>query len=883
MSSALHPHTQRASPVASTSSHPHPAAHPPSASTSAATSPDQSPHTLSSPHSNTSNSPASTSSLANALRSPQPLRTRPSPSKSPNPDRDDGVASKGTARAGLSSGQPLTAHGKPRERVYLACVQCRTRKVKCDGAKPECHNCVRRADPLAGTCSYDGAPRRRGKDRTPGSRKFAAYEAKKTRTTRSRAEEEAKRKKAEEVALAAAFAEPSQTPSTSSPPAPAPSFFNTLPGTFESRTHDRLVKSALFDFLGAVPLTCELDYLAALRPRNMRDVPVDAIAIARRVEDDEDFEEPGVVNISTLPGMRFTRETWWDALLGFYASTDGDNSMTLTPTVRDTAMRGVVADLRFFWQMSMHWFSFIHIPRFFANVFNPERRSKVQPSLILSAAALAIFYQGSEMENGSQGRLRALQLLDQAHAMFQASLSAGWVDIGLVQAAWLLAVFELQAHPKASTQRTRSVFDVLDSLIRSLGLTTLDADDPRTSIFLPGAVPVVPSPPPTPQPDFGIDLDTLGLPSMMQQLPTTPYLYVPATPSPTAHYVRIPGTLHIRYETPVEKWHCGCELYSLNVAWPRVNEVAPTLANMPMWLEDVSEGEQLKEECRRLVWATVMLTASHNTKSTAGTDVEPQHLWIKDPANYALLFPGENFESLGMGGVATSKWSAWALYIRVQLVWHSCLRVRSDSLVADSQRAQWASTAWLELDAIEGAMDAHSCGIQSGMMLQMREFLFNTRMLVSNDFRRFIPEAMTASNMQFYHDKAEKWMRFMLHVANDIRDMISAAVQGVSTNNSRRCFLMYWYMSQMMRALALWHADPTIIVALEVAKAFAPCVEYMMMLWPSPGQRREYEGIRNWLVRSCEIAGLGAPTPVIPLPLRKQAPVLDQPWAPLEL
>ena len=69
--------------------------------------------------------------------------------------------------------------------------------VRCDGGKPECFNCQKRADPLAGPCSYDAAPRRRGKDRNPGSRKFAPYEVKKTRTTRSRVEEEEKRKKAE--------------------------------------------------------------------------------------------------------------------------------------------------------------------------------------------------------------------------------------------------------------------------------------------------------------------------------------------------------------------------------------------------------------------------------------------------------------------------------------------------------------------------------------------------------------------------------------------------------------------------------------------------------------------------------------------------------------
>ena len=86
------------------------------------------------------------------------------------------------------------------------------------------------------------------------------------------------------------------------------------------------------------------------------------------------------------------------------------------------------------------------------------------------------------------------------------------------------------------------------------------------------------------------------------------------------------------------------------------------------------------------------------------------------------------------------------------------------------------------------------------------------------------------------------------------------------------------------RGLSLWYADRTLLIALEVAKAFAPCVEFMMMIWPSPsepdlfdsslsshalriflGQRKEYEALRNWLVRSCMIAGVSPPERAIPI------------------
>ena len=92
-------------------------------------------------------------------------------------------------RLELAPDQPLTTQGKPRSRVYVACVQwcgvsslyhylrssthiwypSRSRKIRCDGAKPICHNCSRRSD-QTNPCTYDSEPKRRGPDKTPGAR-----------------------------------------------------------------------------------------------------------------------------------------------------------------------------------------------------------------------------------------------------------------------------------------------------------------------------------------------------------------------------------------------------------------------------------------------------------------------------------------------------------------------------------------------------------------------------------------------------------------------------------------------------------------------------------------------------------------------------------------
>lgn len=56
------------------------------------------------------------------------------------------------------------------------CLFSRTRKIRCDGAKPACHNCSRRTN-ANNECNYDPVPKRRGPDKTPGARQRMARDA----------------------------------------------------------------------------------------------------------------------------------------------------------------------------------------------------------------------------------------------------------------------------------------------------------------------------------------------------------------------------------------------------------------------------------------------------------------------------------------------------------------------------------------------------------------------------------------------------------------------------------------------------------------------------------------------------------------------------------
>ncbi|KAI0676603.1 hypothetical protein C8Q78DRAFT_959911 [Trametes maxima] len=693
--------------------------------------------------------------------------------------------------AELAPNQPLTTlHGKPRERVFVACVRCRTRKIRCDGTKPECNNCSRRTRlSESEPCVYDVNPRRRGKDRTPGSRKLAPLIPKKTRTTRSRYEGEAKRDKSLQKQTG---------PSKSS-----------CDVSSSDRTHESL------------PFSTGKQDERGRSQHASQDLHLDA-----------------------TPGVQFIRETWWDALIAFYAATT-DRSGTILPSatdIRHSVPERIYSDLRLLFRVSLLWFGFFNVPRFFSSLINSVERRSIQPCLILATLALSTLYRSSKLELGEKGMEKALKLVEQAYSAFHASLNSGRVDVGLAQTAYVLAAFELQAHPKASLQRMRDAMSTLDAIIRYLALTTLDVDDVRTTIFLPHAVPSVTTdvpvlslPDPVPNP-----LDTAVSPFNDEAPPSSPSL---------------PFTSPEGLETDQP---CGCDGHSLGNQWPQARDLAPQFAQMPMWSPNADTGELHKEECRRLVWASVILaTGLYNTRLAASAKWEPHHLWIKDPSNYALLFPGESLASSVLGmpfeTLATSKDSVWALYIRALLLWNGSQRAQGDVL--------YARDAWAETDRIEAALDRHSCVIETGFCVKMREVLFNTRMCISHELQEYTPGL---SSPLLRRDKAEQWMVHQMLVAKYFAHCLRHPKTSIA-NHARRNFLVAWLMSQIARALALWEADSTLSIALDVARTFAPSTEYYMRLWTLPEQQRAYDRLYERLVFVCMAAGVSPPPRTIPL------------------
>jgi hypothetical protein len=174
-------------------------------------------------------------------------------------------------------------------------------------------------------------------------------------------------------------------------------------------------------------------------------VPLTSVALSRelgggfitQIGEDETEVEDDQQRISSEPSLNFNRKIWWDSLLSLYISPVSSRRQNLTPSQRESAVLGITSDIRFLFRESNYWFSFFHIPSFFGIYFDPVKRERMQPSLVLAMLAMSTFWQSSEVGLSSHGRERALRFRDEAQSALDASYNAGWIDETLAQAAWV--------------------------------------------------------------------------------------------------------------------------------------------------------------------------------------------------------------------------------------------------------------------------------------------------------------------------------------------------------------------------------------------------------------------------------------------------------------
>ncbi|KAF8887164.1 hypothetical protein BD779DRAFT_1528462 [Infundibulicybe gibba] len=770
-------------------------------------------------------------------------------------------------RIELAPDQPPTTQGKPRTRVYVACLQCRTRKIRCDGAKPVCHNCGRRNN--GSECNYDRVPKRRGPDKTPGARQRMARATKDEESGVFPIRRRRRRPNTSDILHQEPKTAGTNDTSSQSPPfetnfhpdvplSPAslgegipslgPTFIN--PVTSLTSTRDRNGGEVLSlghgDAYGVAEPVAEpspsygrfngLSAVNTLGSSYVREVDEDGHEIREEIED-----------VSNEPSLVFTRKIWWDSLLALYSSPTSDRLPVLTASQRETTAQAVISDLRFLFRVSNYWFSFFHVPSFFSNFFDPTRRERIQPSLVLALLAMATFWQSSEVGFGRHGREKALRLRDEAQSSLEASLNAGWIDETLAQAAWLLALFEVCAHPRHSSERTTSSLILLDSIIRSLSLTFVDADDPSASTFLPGSVPAITARP---------QRSDVWFPS--EQLNSNDLAYGTGSSS-----VREPAS-----PLPQNGAGCSCMSLTLGEHWAHAHEYTPLWMSTPAWQASGSEADIRKESCRRLCWSSMILAAGHISYTTAHKS-HVLDLFITDPANYALLFSGESVARSPWSVGHSSKDTIWALHDRSFMLWHGCIRMRNNTASTDSEKAHFAVKAWLEADALESTLNGHTCSIERTFIFQAREYIFNTRMFISHEFQRYIPLVTANVSGLFHRTKAEEWLNHQATVAHRFMYGLHTITGNSSNLLARRPFFVFWFMAQVTRALSLWQFDNTLIIALDVCKALLPPIDYLTALWPCSEQRYRYERLRVRLEAACYAAGVSPPRPpdlTLPVP-----------------
>ncbi|KAI0731627.1 hypothetical protein C8Q72DRAFT_906414 [Fomitopsis betulina] len=473
--------------------------------------------------------------------------------------------------------------------------------------------------------------------------------------------------------------------------------------------------------------------------------------------------------------------------------------------LREHPLNEILSDLNFLLTSSSYWLSFIHLPTFFRDLQDPAQRVRMQPALIMAALAMATLMKSSEIELRAEGRNRAIMYRDTAQTLLESACNQHLVDYTLAEAALILAVFESSCHPQYNSERASCSLQFLDRIVSVLSLTFIDRHDADVSLFNTRTAPIV----------------------FMQDnyRPPKKCCCVASPPS-------MPGG--------VEGYH-------------------PYSQIIPPWNPSWSEAEIRKEECRRLCWVALALVANYTLQCSAFR-VEPMRFFLSDPANFALLFPGEAYErALGHEQLygQSPKDSVWAVYCRSMLLWSSALRPSDDRWSSEHQ-TRFTLDILAETRVVQAALDMHQCSVDNTLLDVCRVFLYNTQLTATYELRRLqdVDNAATFDRRQ-----AEEWLYYQEQIAKGTKAAVLQLGEAPGHLLSRRPFQVNWIATQVMICLSLWNYDRSLVHALELAKSFLIPLDVLNALWPSTVQRVRRDELRQRLEEACVSARLPTPLP----------------------
>ncbi|KAJ7082426.1 hypothetical protein B0H15DRAFT_993850 [Mycena belliarum] len=417
---------------------------------------------------------------------------------------------------------------------------------------------------------------------------------------------------------------------------------------------------------------------------------------------------------------------------------------------------------------------FMTLPLFLDVLWSPEGRLQIQPALVLAGLAMAELMRASDAaERGASGRTRAAWLRENA----QSALQTAVVDAALVEAALILVLYESSAHPQYHPDRIAAALRLLDEILQTVGVATLDEDDPHFTRFAPGAGPIVSS-------------------------------------VPLPHPTRLP---HERRCT------CACTPQGA----PPLGVPAP-LRWDPRW----SATEVRDEECRRLAWSALSLASAHLVQCAAFARAMPE-LALSDPANYAVLFPGE---------VSERKAAAY--------------RDAAPAAAAPSPKESL-------YQALEDALEAHTCEHDAGVAYLTREYIYkcvspgvhqeiqtdgreecSTRMSVAQALRTMQGLSRAPAGPRFTRTQAREWVQYQTRMIERVKRAASAShididvdadgrqAGGLPLPLARRPFQVAWFLKQLAICMQLLRHDPGLADAVALGTELLGVVDGCNALYP---------------------------------------------------
>ncbi|KAG8995034.1 hypothetical protein FRB93_001224 [Tulasnella sp. JGI-2019a] len=592
---------------------------------------------------------------------------------------------------------------------------------------------------------------------------------------------------------------------------------------------------------------------------------------------------PPPIEIIRPPTLHFSRASWWDHLTRTYTLRPTNTSVTVSISRHD-AVSEISRDVYGFFKFAPAWASFINTSLFFDTFHHTELRSAIQPSLVLSILAYSKLVQLDEETRKKDPRTherswrQSVALRDLAQASFEASYNAGWIDVPLAQAAWILVLYENSPHPNSVPYRRQSAISLLDNVICALGLTSLDATNPHAAMFAPNVVPALGRPPSS----CAKHQAATFISSSVMDYPPTPS---PTSLSSRGALARYQATiLQTPFDNPVDQPQsqnnhglddittCPCQSLSLSRS-PDVLRFTPLWDAMPRWVPNATWAEIRKEEGRRLVWSSLGMLGM-DTAARQASAMPQQDLHVTKQENFALLFPGEeDHTSLPNEDTAHSgKESHWALWGRTMLLWFACIRrescrrLRTKVSVSPSATGEetmygtdeeFAMQVWMETDAIEDALNNHTCLTEKALMYHQREFLFIIRMQVSRGFRRSIPMAQTDVNViRLDRDSALNWIRHRYRMGTTMSGIITGDAESPGRKMLLKLpFMVYYSLVIEWRAIELWKLDNSLLLAIDVALKYRRIVDWFRQLWPCAETEKWAATISGELKSICRILG----------------------------